>query len=183
MDGRRIRALGTSMFLISGVLSVAVSPTAAATCTLTAPASVAIGSALTIEGAGFPASTAVDVSITIEGGSPDEFTAQSGAAGTFAINLTPEESEKGDWTVTATAGAGCSAQVVIKVGTSSGGATPGPSNDGAAGAGAGSPPPRTDSAPVSLTGATGPGISLWLALSLLSAGIGGLILTKPARGR
>jgi hypothetical protein len=186
MHGRRTRALITSAFLLSGVASVAVSPVAAATCTLTAPASVSIGSTLTIDGSGFPASTAVDVSITIEGGSPDEFSAQSDATGAFQISLTPEAADAGMTTVVASAGAGCSAQVVVAVGTTTGGGTPEPTEAGAAGAGAepsGGQPPTTDGVSASQTAPASSGVAAWLALILLSAGIGGLLLTRPARSR
>jgi len=186
MHGRRTRALITSAFLVSGVVSVAVSPVGAATCTLTGPASVSIGSTLTIEGAGFPASTAVDVSITIEGGSPDEFSAQSDSAGAFQINLMPEAADEGITTVVASAGAGCSAQVVVAVGTTAEGGAPEPSDAGAAGEGSestGAQPPATDGDPLAPSTRARPGVTAWLALILLSAGIGGLLFTRSARRR
>ena len=179
MHARRLRAFISSALVASWVVLLTVGPSAAATCTVTAPASVAIGAALLIEGAGFPASTGIDVSITIDGGSPDQFTAQSDASGAFKVDLTPEASEAGSWTVVATAGAGCSAHVVIAVGASV--ATPEASDEGTAAA-ASAPPPTTDAAPV-LTGTTGQGSAIWLGLVLLGLGIGGLVVSKPARSR
>lgn len=187
MNARRFRALLSSIIVSSGVILLTVGPGAAATCTLAAPASVAIGTALSISGTGFPANTGVDVSITIDGGAPDTFTAQSDAGGAFSVDLTPEASEAGSWTVVATAGAGCSGQVVIEVGTPN--PTPEPSSDGGAAgetageaAGATAPPPTTDTASA-LTGTAGQGTAIWLGLVLLALGIGGLIVTKPVRSR
>ena len=175
----RGRAFVGSSIVSTGLLLLTVGPAGAATCTLTAPASVAIGDALTVEGSGFPASTAIDVTITVADASPDTFTTQSDAAGTFAVVLTTEPSDKGQTTVAATAGPGCSDQVVISVGEPAD-VTPQPSRDGAVAASSGAPP--TDAVSM-LTGAVSQGNAAWLGLVLLSLGIGGLILTKPARSR
>lgn len=179
MHAGRLRALVSSILVSSGFILLTVGPGAAATCTLTAPASVAIGSDLTISASGFPASSAVDISITIEGKTPDTFTTQSDAAGTFEINLQLEASDKGLTTVVASAGAGCKAQVEVAVGTTV--STPEPTTDSGVAAGGGAPP-TTDAAPA-LTGSTGPGSAIWLGLLLLAIGIGGLIVSKPVRSR
>lgn len=180
MHARRLRALVSSVIVSSGVILLTVGPGAAATCTLTAPASVAIGSTLTISASGFPASTAVDISITIEGKTPDTFTTQSNAAGTFELNLQPEPSDQGLTTVVATSGADCTAQVEIAVGTTA--STPKPTRDSGVAAGGEAPPPTTDAAPA-LTGTTGQGTAIWLGLVLLALGLGGLIASKPVRSR
>lgn len=181
MHALRIRSLVSSILLLGALLGIAASPTAAATCTLTAPASAEIGARLTIAASGFPASAPVEVSVTIEGQAPDTFTTQSDAAGAFEINLMPEAADRGQTTVAATAGAGCSASVVIAVGTAP--VAPAPEASDAGVAGAGAEPPTTDGASLGAapTGLTGAGA--WLALILLAAGIGGLLLTRPARSR
>jgi hypothetical protein len=181
MHASRIRSLIGSVLLLGGLLGIAASPTSAATCTLTAPASAAIGSRLTVSAAGFPASAPVEVSITIEGKTPDTFTTQSDASGAFEINLMPEASDRGQTTVAATAGAGCAAEVVIAVGTAP--LTPTPEASDAGVAGAGAEPPRTDGASPSADATPMTGVGVWLAFILLAAGIGGLLLTRPVRSR
>jgi hypothetical protein len=180
MHARRLRAFVGSIIVSSGVILLTVGPGAAATCTLTAPASVAIGSALTISASGFPASAAVDISITVEGKTPDTFTTQSDAGGSFEINLQPEASDKGLTSVVASSGSACTAQVEIAVGIPA--STPEPTADGGVEAGSGSPPPTTDAAPA-LTSTTGQGTAIWLGLVLLALGIAGLIVSKPVRSR
>lgn len=182
MHGRRLRAFASSIIVASGVVLLTVGPSAAATCTLTAPATAPIGSPLTISATGFPASAAVDVSITVEGKTPDTFTTQSDAAGTFEINFQPEASDKGLMSVVARSGAGCTAQVEIAVGVPASQSTPAPTADGGVDAAGGAPPPTTDAAPA-LTGTTGQGSAIWLGLLLLALGIGGLIVSKPVRSR
>jgi hypothetical protein len=182
MHERRLRAFVTSIIVASGVILLTVGPGVAATCTLTAPSSAPIGSPLIISATGFPASAAVDISITVEGKTPDTFTTQSDAAGTFKINLQPEASDKGLTSVVASSGAGCTAQVEIAVGIPASESTPEPIAGGGVEAGSGAPPPTTDAAPA-LTGATGQGTAIWLGLLLLALGIGGLIVSKPARSR
>ena len=187
MHSKRIRSLLGSLFLVSWVLGIAVTPAAAATCTLTAPASVAIGSLLTVDGSGFPASAAVDVSITIDNGTPDEFTAQTDAAGAFQLNLTPDATDQGQTTIAASSGAACSAQVVVAVGSTAGESTPQPSEEtgaaAGAGTGAGAPPPRTDSVLTAVPGSQLAGNTIWLSIILLATGIAGLVFTRPMRAR
>jgi hypothetical protein len=180
MHARRLRALLSSIIVSGGVVLLTVGPSAAATCGLSAPASVAIGSALTISATGFPVSAPVDISITIEGKAPDTFTTQSDPTGKFAINLQPEAADQGMTTVTATSGTDCTAQAVIAVGVAP--STPEPTDDGGVAAGGGAPPPTTDAAPA-LTSTTGQGTAIWLGLLLFALGIGGLIVSKPARSR
>ena len=109
-------------------------------------------------------------------------------SGKFAINLQPEASDKGLTSVTASSGAGCTAQVEIAIGIPASAETPAPTDDGGVAAagggttGGGAPPPRTDAAST-LTGASGQGTAIWLGLLLLALGIGGLIVSKPARSR
>lgn len=183
MDARRARILVVTVFSVSLLFPLLVGPAAAATCTLTAPATVAIGTPIAIVGSGFPASTSVDISLTIEGGSPDEFTAQSDANGAFQINLTPEAADAGTTTVVATAGAGCTAQIVITVGDSSAAVTPEPT-EAPAGAGAEAIPPRSDTAATVHARTTATPLTAWLvAVLMLVIGIGGLIATRPARSR
>jgi hypothetical protein len=174
-----------STFLVaSGILVLLlVAPAAAATCRLSAPAKVAIGTPLSIVGSGFPASSSVDVSLTIEGGSPDEFTAQSDASGAFQISLTPEAADAGKTTVVATAGAGCTAQVVFTVGTSNAAPTPEPT-EAPAGAGTEANPPKSDAAATVPAPTTGTPFAAWLvAVAVLAIGLGGLIATRPVRSR
>jgi hypothetical protein len=180
MHARRLRALVSSIIVSSGVILLTVGPSAAATCSLSAPASVAIGSALTISATGFPASAAIDISITVEGKAPDTFTTQSDPTGKFQINLQPEAADQGMTTVKAASGADCTAEVVVAVGVTP--STPEPTVDSGVAAGGGAPPPTTDAAPA-LTGTTGPGTAIWLGLLLVALGIGGLIVSKPARSR
>lgn len=183
MDARRARILVVTVFSVSLLTPLLVVPAAAATCTLTAPATGAIGTPLAIAGSGFPASTSVDISLTIEGGSPDEFTAQSDANGAFQINLTPEAADEGTTTVVATAGAGCTAQVVFTVGDSSATVTPEPT-EAPAGAGAEATPPRSDAAATVPARTTGAPLTAWVvAVVMLAFGVGGLIATRPARSR
>lgn len=178
MHARWSRAFVGSIFFSTWIILLTVGPTGAATCTLAAPASVAIGASLTVEGSGYPASTAVDVTVTLEGGSPDSFTTQSDPAGTFQVILTTEPSDKGQTTVVATAGAGCSDQVVIAVGEPAV-VAPQPTVDGTA---AGSGAPSTDTA-AGIAAAGGAANAIWFGLLLLSLGAGGLLLTRPARSR
>jgi hypothetical protein len=183
MDTRRARILVATIFSVSLAIPLLVAPAAAATCTLAAPGTVAIGTPLAIQGSGFPASSTVDVSLTVEGGSPDQFTVQSDASGAFQINLTPEAADAGKTTVVATAGAVCTAQVTFTVGASGGTATPKPTQAGA-GAGAATTAPRTDAEAAVEGGTSGPAPTAWqLALLMLFLGLGGLMATLPARSR
>ena len=174
MDTRRARTLAGSTFLLGLLVSALVSPVAAATCALSAPPTVKIGTPLAIKGSGFPASSTIDVALTIEGGTPDAFTVTSNAAGAFQISLTPEAADLGKTTVVTTAGSTCSAKVTYTVISS------------APVAAATSRPvaPRTDAA--SLPGDRGPGerLDAWLlAVVVVVIGTFGLIATRPRRSR
>jgi hypothetical protein len=154
---------------------------AAAECALRAPAYVNVGTALTIEGTGFPASADVDIALSIEGGGSDAFSVQSDAAGALQISLTPEVIDIGVTTATATAGSTCTAQVTYTV--LAAGATP-PSTTSASteagGTGAAPGAPRTDSAGLDGPGGGSPGA--WLLGSILIV-LGGasLFLTRASR--
>ena len=179
MDAKRSRFLVVTVFLVSLLMPMFVGSAAAATCTLTAPAKVAIGTPLSIVGSGFPVSSSVNISLTLNGGSPDEFAVQSDASGAFQINLTPEAADAGETTVVATAGADCTAQVVFTVGTSSAAATPKPAGSAP---GTGATAPQTDTAETVRPPATGTPLMAWLvAVLMLVIGVGGLIATRPAR--
>jgi len=178
MAAGRVRVLVGSVFSAALVMSLFVTPAAAA-CALSAPAAVDIGSPLTITGSGFPASSTVDVSMTIDGGSPDEFTVPSDASGTIAFSLTPEAIDAGMTTVVASSGADCTAEAVIAVGVEATTETP-ESTD----AGGGATAPRTDGIPASPDNPGGTSSRPWLMASLLFLlGLGGLYATRPARSR
>lgn len=180
MDARRVRILVGSICSAGMLMSLLVTPAAAA-CALSAPDSVDIGSPLNIQGSGFPASTTVDVSITIEGGSPDEFTVQSDASGGFAIGLTPEAADTGITTVVASAGADCTAQTVIAVGVDVVAETPEPTAEAE---GVGAAPPRSDGEDLGQDRAPGASTLPWLMGGLMFLlGIGGVYATRPARKR
>jgi hypothetical protein len=182
MDATRARIRVAAVLSASLVIPLLASPAAAATCTLSAPATVAIGAQLVIKGSGFPASASVDIAISIDGGSPDEFTVQSDGTGAFEINLTPEAADAGQTTVVATAGSDCTAQVVIAVGVAPATSAPAPTDTGA-GEGSEGTPPRTDATAV-VEAASGAPASVWLMATLLFfLGLGGLIVTRPARSR
>ena len=143
MDARRARILVVTIFSVGLITQLSVASAAAATCTLTAPTTVAVGAHLPIVGSGFPASSNVDISVKPESGSSGEFAVQSDANGAFQISLTPEGADGAKTTVVATAGAGCTAQLVFAVGTSNVAITPDPTESGA---GARTGAPRTDAA-------------------------------------
>jgi hypothetical protein len=179
MNLRQLRIVVGSISSATLLLSVFVTPVAAA-CALSGPASVDIGSALTITGSGFPATTTVDVSMTVDGGSPDEFTVESDGVGGFAINLTPEAADAGLTTVVATAGAGCTAQVIIGVGVPAPAVTAQPTSD----AEAADAPPRTDADAITTSSAPASHPAAWLlAAIMILLGLGGLFATRPARNR
>jgi hypothetical protein len=181
MDARRVRVLVVTLFSVSLLTPLWIASAVAATCALTAPATVAIGTPLAIVGSGFPASSSVAVSVTLAGGSPDEFQVQSDASGAFTISLTPEAADAGRTTVVATAGAVCTARVVFTVGTSNAPVSTEPSSSKAA---AGTAAPRTDTVDVVPARATGMPFTDWLvAVLLLVIGLGGLVATRPVRGR
>ena len=177
MDTRRARILAGSTFVLGLLVSVLVSPVAAATCALSAPPTVKIGTPLAIKGSGFPASSTIDVALTIEGGTPDAFTVTSDAAGAFQISLTPEAADLGKTTVVTTAGSTCSAKVTYAV-ISSAPVAP------VAAATSRPVAPHTDA--VSLPGDRGPGerLDAWsLAVVVVVIGTLGLVATRPRRSR
>jgi hypothetical protein len=179
--GRPRLVLAASLALV-WLLPLSAAPVAAATCTLSAPATVQVGDSLAIVGSGFPASSSVDISISLDGASPDEFAVQSDGAGAFQISLTPESADIGSTTVVATAGATCSARAVYVV---SGTATPTPapaastppkSSSGGAGG-----PPRTDT--VGADASPQPDVpvgGLSLAILVVVLGLLGLLATRRA---
>lgn len=185
MDARRARILVVAIFSVSLLTPLLVASAAAATCTLIAPARVAVGTPLAIAGSGFPASSSVDISLTLEGGLPDGFTVQSDAGGTFQISLTPEGADAGKTTIVATAGAGCTARFVFTVGGSAVAVTPAPTEAPAsAAAGTDATPPRSDASLTVPARTTAPPLTAWLvAVLILVIGVGGLIATRPARSR
>ena len=174
MDTRRARILAGSTFVLGLLVSVLVSPVAAATCALSAPPTVKIGTPLAIKGSGFPASSTIDVALTIEGGTPDAFTVTSDAAGAFQISLTPEAADLGKTTVVTTAGSTCSAKVTYTVTSSA-----------PVAAATGKPlAPRTDAAPVPGDRAPGERLDAWLlAVVVVLIGTFGLVATRPRRSR
>ena len=183
MDTRRARTLAGSTFMLGLLVSAWVSPVAAADCALSAPATIRVGTPLTINGSGFPVSSAIDVTLTIEGGTPDRFTATSNAAGAFRISLTPEKADLGKTTVVATAGSTCGAQVIYTIVSSPPTATAAPRASGAAASGRPTAP-RTDAAPPAGDRSPGERLDAWLlAIGALVIGAGGLIATRPRRGR
>ena len=115
MIAGRARILSATLLGLGLLIPLSVVPATAATCALSAPATVNVGTPLAIVGSGFPASTSIDISIGLEGATPDEFTVQSDGAGAFQISLTPEPADAGKTTVVATAGTTCSAQAVFTV--------------------------------------------------------------------
>ena len=184
MNARRARILVGSTFMLGLLVPAWVSTVAAADCALSAPATVQVGAALAINGSGFPATSTIDIKLTIAGGASDELTVQSGASGSFQIELTPESADLGETTVVATAGSTCAAQVVYTVVSSAASTPSAEPAESAPAASGGQPAPRTDAAP--LAGDRSPGERLdawWLAVIALAIGTGGLIATRPSRRR
>jgi hypothetical protein len=183
MDAKRARFLAGSIVAGGLLASLSAGPAMAADCTLSAPATINVGTAFAIEGAGFPASSSVDVTLAVEGGASDAFTVQSNAAGTFRIDLTPETADIGKTTVVATAGSACSVGVAYTIlGANQ---TAPPTAEPAASAAAGgtaAPAPRTDTVMVSKTSSLTPGAWL-LAVLVLAMGGAGLLATRMARRR
>jgi len=207
MLGRGLRAFIAASMSVGLFVVVAAPQVSGATCTLTAPATVAVGTPMTISGSGFPASTSVDISLTLEGGTADEFAVQSDTGGAFQINLTPEPQDAGKTTVVATAGTTCSAQAIFTVTTPTPTATPKPTatqkptatpkpttapkptataapDGSAAGVTSGNAtPPRTDEAPRPAERPSGVPLASWVLAGLvLVIGVGSLIATRRARG-
>jgi hypothetical protein len=186
MDGRRARLICSAAAWLALTIPLIASPVAAASCTISAPASVKVGTPVTIGGSGFPELTSVDISIGRERSTPAQFTVQSDSAGAFTLSLTPEQSEIGQTTVVATSGASCSAQALFTVGTATPVASAKPAVSGAANAsspGAPTSPPKTDSLSQSIGGNTRVPVLAWaLALTMVLVGVSGLIATRRAAG-
>jgi hypothetical protein len=184
MDARRARHLVVVTLSVALLLPFLATSAAAATCKLTAPATVAIGSPNAITGSGFPANASVDVALTFDGSATVATTVQSDAGGTFLFSFTPTAVDAGRATAVATAGTDCTAQIAFTVGVSTGAAGPEAGVAGATGSGA-AQPPRTDSdGHVRSSTASTPAPAAWpLALLLLLLGIGGLLIKAPARNR
>lgn len=188
MHATRAR-IGIGSIVLVGLLAAPwAGAVAAAGCSLSAPVYVNVGSALTIEGTGFPGSADVDIALSIQGGGSDEFSVQSDAAGALLIALTPEVIDIGVTTATATAGSTCTAQVtytVLAAGASPPPAPPEPTeqvdteNEGT---GAAPAAPSTDAADRKGVGGT----SSWglvLGFVLIALGGAGLALPKSPRRR
>jgi hypothetical protein len=174
MDARRARVIAGSAILL-GVLAIGLAaPASAADCALSAPAYVNVGTALSIEGSGFPASTSVDIALSIRAVDPDALPSER-RTGPLQIALTPEDIDIGETTVTATAGTACTASVTYTV--LAAGATPPPATPEDA-----PTAPRTDGLVVGGEGGAGGATGL-LALILVALGGAGLFLTRSPRGR
>jgi hypothetical protein len=185
MIAGRARILSATILGLGLLVPICVLPATAATCALSAPATVQVGSPLAILGSGFPVSSSIDVSIGLQGATPDQFAVQSDGAGAFQINLTPEFADVGTTTVLASAGTTCSAQAVFAVTgataspTPEATAPPGGSGNDASGA-----PPRTDVAIVVTDKAANvPSIGWALALLTLLIGLAGALVTRRTGGR
>ncbi len=184
MDARRARLLAGLTVLANLLAASLAAPTAAADCTLSAPAYVNVGTQITIDGAGFPASAAVDISLKLQGGASDEFTVQSDGTGALQFAFTPEGLDIGVSTVQATSGSACNAEVtytVLAAGATPPPATPEPANSSGTGAEPGAPPTDSD-ARATIVGA--PAVVSWgFVFSLVATGCLGLFLTRRARRR
>lgn len=171
---------------------------AADSCTLIAPATVKVGTPLSINGTGFPANSNVDIALTLEGGTPDEFAVQSDASGAFVISLTPEAADVGTSTIVARAGTVCTAQTTFTVtgaaptpaptptparsASPEGTATPSGVVGGATGVDA--TPPRSDTSEMGGGWSAGTSPTLWaFALLILAIGVGGLAATARSPRR
>jgi hypothetical protein len=182
MDTRRPGNLVRAAFAAGLLAASLAAPVEAADCALSAPATVNVGSTLTIEGSGFPASSSIDIDLAIEGGAADAFSVQSDANGALQIALVPEDIDIGVTTVQATAGSTCTASVTYTV--LAAGATPPPAAAESPESGSGSEPtaPRTDTD--ALGGPNGStGLPWVLALALVGVGSAGLFLTRLPRRR
>ncbi len=185
MIAGRARVLSAAVLGLGLLIPFSVVPVTAATCALSAPATVHVGDPLAIVGSGFPASSSIDISIGLQDATADQFSVQSDGAGGFTISLTPEPADAGKTTVVATAGTACSAQAVFTVTGAT--ATPTPEATVApseSGPGATSHPPRTDTTPTAgRKTLDAPAIGWALALLTLFIGLGGVTLTRRERGR
>ena len=185
MDAKRARLLAGSAFTAGLLAAIWVAPVAAADCTLTAPASVNVGTTIAIEGAGFPAASSVEIKLIVEGGASDTFPTTTNDSGGLHIDLTPQAADAGTTTVIATAGSTCSAQVVFEVvGTEKTAAPTATPQGQVAAIAAGPGAPRTDTAAALDSGPTGVSRNAWLlALVAMAIGFGGLFATRKSRSR
>lgn len=153
------------------LVSIGVTPAAAANCVLNAPGTVEVGAPLAIIGTGFPASSSIDIELAVEGGTADQFSVQSDAAGGFQFSLTPAAADVGKTKVVATAGSACSVQVISTV--------LGPNDTPSAPSA-----PRSDAAAPRGEGPAGPPLNAGLlAVLVMLLGMTGLIATRPTRSR
>jgi hypothetical protein len=201
MDSRRAGYASVPV-IASLLLLLLAAPAADAAdgCTLTAPATVKVGTPMNIDGSGFPASSTIDISLTLEGGTPDEFPVQSDTSGAFRLSLTPEPEDVGTTTVVATAGTVCTARTAFTVtgatptpaptatpapsSSSAPGATTSPGGDVGGAAGGAASPPRSDTSVEAAGSSWQTSPTLWaLALLVLSLGVAGLILTRQSARR
>jgi len=182
MNARRHPVLAGAAFAAGLLATVLAAPVAAAECTLSAPAYVNVGTALTIEGSGFPASTSVDIDFAIVGGASDAFSVQTDATGALQIALVPDDIDIGETTVEATAGSTCTASVTYTV--LAAGATPPPALTEEPETGTGNAPtaPGTDKGS-GIGGGGSTGLPWVLGLALVGAGSTGLYLTRSPRRR
>ena len=189
---RRI-VVAAALWLVVGGLGAP--SAAAATCAISAPTSVNVGSGVTISGSGFPAGSSVGITVKINNGDPDSFSVAADATGAFTMQLTTEASDIGRTSVKASVAGGCSDQLVYAVVDPNAPpppATPEPASGGAAAGGAAgtgavadeSGPPRTDAA-MSAADAPTSTASLLLVVGVLVfvIGFGGLVTTRPAPRR
>jgi hypothetical protein len=173
MDGRQLRFLAGAAIAV-GVLSFTwATPVAAATCGLTAPATIVVGTPFAIEGAGFPANSAIDIKLAILGGGSDEFSVQSDTGGSFRIDSTPETADIGKTTAVATAGSTCTARVTYSVVATAPTTPPSP-----AATAAGQAAPRTDTLPGTGHGGAATGAAWTLAILMIAVGCVGLLATR-----
>ena len=186
MDSRRIRILAATIAATTLLMGLTTVPAVGAdVCSLTAPYAVRVGDALNVTGSEFPASTTIDVSLAIDGGTPDTFTVTSNAGGDISFGLTPEAADIGHTTVVATAGTVCAATVEITVVGANATLPPEPTTppaDDSSGSGGGTAP-RTDSARSGSDDSPWPPTAWVVGVLSLLIGIGGLVATRPARGR
>jgi hypothetical protein len=171
MLGRALRAAAAASLSAGLFLTAAAAPAAAATCALSAPATINVGTPFSILGSGFPANTSVDVSMTLAGGTPDEFTVQSAADGGFQIDMTPEPQDAGKTTVVASVSGGCTATAVFTVVSLTPSATPKPTAAASA-----TPKPTASSTPTPKPAGATPRPS---ASGVVDAAAGGGSSTPP----
>ena len=169
--------------IVVGLFATAwAAPVAAAGCTLSAPATVVVGSPFSIDGTGFPTSATVDIKLTLDGGTPDAFSIASDATGAFAISLTPELADVGTTTVVAISGSACRAQVRYTTATSMP-ASPTSAPSALPESSPGQPAPRTDA--LRSPGRAQPGfeVTTWIGFLIVVIGACGLVITRRIQDR